>query len=69
MTDTDFPGNDRHIEVFRSKRTGEPIKLWCFCLLGRDHTYAEWVDEARTPSTSDNAETFATVSGENGEPE
>lgn len=38
-----------HMEVFLSRRTGEPIALHCTCELGRDHTYGEWVEAELTP--------------------
>jgi hypothetical protein len=33
-----------HTEVYRSRRTGDSIRVRCDCPLGRDHTYGEWVE-------------------------
>lgn len=39
----------RHVEVFYSLTTGEPIQLWCDCPIGQTHTYEQWVDRFQRP--------------------
>lgn len=34
----------RHVELFYSLTTNEPIQVWCDCPIGSLHTYDEWVD-------------------------
>ncbi|HEY0247461.1 MAG TPA: hypothetical protein VGC45_04275 [Gryllotalpicola sp.] len=33
-----------HVELYRSSRDGELIKVMCDCELGIDHTFAEWIE-------------------------
>ncbi|MEY9954118.1 hypothetical protein [Leifsonia sp. EB34] len=32
-----------HVERILASRSGEWVLLSCDCLIGKDHTYAEWV--------------------------
>ena len=35
-----------HAETYRSRVTGELIRVRCTCAIGREHTFAEWMDSA-----------------------
>lgn len=32
-----------HVERILASRSGEWVRISCDCLIGEDHTYAEWV--------------------------
>jgi hypothetical protein len=39
-----------HVELFYGLTTNEPIRVRCDCLIGRAHSYAEWVDRFQRPA-------------------
>jgi hypothetical protein len=36
---------ETHIEVHQHSTTGEEIRLSCSCSIGRDHSYAQWIED------------------------
>lgn len=36
-----------HFELFTSKRSGDLIRVRCWCDIGKEHTYADWIDAGR----------------------
>jgi hypothetical protein len=45
-----------HVERFSSEKVREPILLRCWCGIGHDHDYTEWVERYHTEAEADAAE-------------
>ena len=39
-----------HAELHVSSRTGELIRIRCFCAIAHDHTYQDWRQATRPPA-------------------
>ncbi|MEY9852168.1 hypothetical protein ABH923_001846 [Leifsonia sp. EB41] len=52
MTARTNPGATTHVERMLASRSGEWILISCDCLIGQDHTYAEWVARFGAPGVT-----------------